>query len=68
MPLLFILVCGVSWLVGVGTSRLWRVGKRWEKFVVSCCLFQNVCPHLRGADVVEFVADCDCLEFGVYVG
>lgn len=42
MPLLFAIVCGVSWLTGWGTSRLWGVGKRWEKFVISCSMFQNV--------------------------
>ena len=42
IPLLFATVCGVSWIVGWGTSRLWGVGNRWEKFVISCSLFQNV--------------------------
>lgn len=42
MPLLFAIVCGVSWTVGWGTSRAWGVGKRWEKFVISCSMFQNV--------------------------
>ena len=42
MPLLFAIVCGVSWIVGWGTSRAFGVGKRWEKFVISCSMFQNV--------------------------
>jgi hypothetical protein len=42
MPLLFMLVCGVSWIVAKTSSRLGGLGKRWEKFVISCCLFQNV--------------------------
>jgi predicted permease len=42
MPLLFAVVCGVSWLVGFGSARCWGVGRRWEKFVISCSMFQNV--------------------------
>jgi len=43
MPLLFILVCGVSWIVAKTGSRLSGIGRKWEKFVISCCMFQNVC-------------------------
>jgi auxin efflux carrier family protein len=42
MPLLFGIVCGVSWIVGFASARCWGVGKRWQKFVISCSLFQNV--------------------------
>jgi auxin efflux carrier family protein len=75
MPLLFACVCGVSWIVGWGTSRAWGIGRRWEKFVISCSMFQNVnyyppTPMLvvYADDIVEFVADCDCFEFGLYIG
>ena len=77
MPLLFAVVCGVSWIVGYASSRCWGVGKRWEKFVISCSMFQNVlasrCPLAvivfleANLHLVEFIADCDCVEFGVYV-
>ena len=43
---------GVGYVIARAGSRILRLDRQWEKFVVACTIFQNVLPVQGGEGVL----------------